>query len=1401
MGNQMKSLGINSNIGLALIKAAASSLVICVLIASHATFAYDQPWNGNREDITSPAPPPPPPCPGGSCQCPNPANTSSPVYTADGSLVWSDTDIVFPVQTRVTLTRTYNSFDYRAGLFGRGWVTAQESNIAKTFRAVTEGNSDGSPKPATEFESVPIWLAAHGRRYILEETATNCNTPAVLYFTFEKLDDGSFKQVFEDSSSFSIYGSTGMLLEEYSDLDGATLYYEYDEQKRLVRQYDSYGFSLNFSYNDQGFVSRVSDQASRAWTYSYDQFGRLAQVLDPDGNTKNYQYQRIDNVGYSQHLLTSVADNLDDPVLSVVWNSVTIGSGQGPSMRVASYTESDGHRHDYTYSATTFNGQPAVRVVKDTKQIGSNSSIERRTFIADAANYQIFSEVNNTKNISVSNTYDSQGNLLEHTDKRGKKTKYQYNSFGRKTNITEFAGTTEAREIEITYWNSTDRISTINEYGIRETRFEYDSENRVAVQTQVDLADNRARIWSYTYHPNTVDSMGRSVLGKVASVDGPLPGPQDTTRFEYNEVGFLRRVDYPLNQSILYSYNSIGQKISETDINGNVTDFSYNSRNRLVRSSHNGRSVLYQYDPQGLLRRLVDEKGGETSFSYNDQNQPTRIEYPAGDYLQIDYSYYAAYTEVLESHFSVSGTLVSRNINRRDPLSGRAVSGYLDSISKQVYWDQYNSFGDTTQKTLYGQFGNATATTTANYQYQYDEDGKPAGIINAANGEVSFAYDSMDRLANVADPNLAVTHYSYNAWDDLISRNSADTGLTVYEYDPSGNRVAKVLANGVRTVYSYDAQSRLSGVDHEGSDLDITLIYDEGVNGKGKLTSVFDGSGSTTLHYDDREMIVRNTSTIAGVALATDYVYDESDQLVQMGYPSGLVVKYILDEFGRLEGVQSETQATSQNILSDVTWAGLNISGYTYGNGLQAMVSLDLSERTVGKTFGADYAFRNEYDNQGQVTRQEWTLGGERSSTEFTYDLNGHLVRDGGILPNSARTFTYDSIGNRLTEESTADAAVSAYKYLENSNRLIQVGGTVIRYDAVGNIIDDGNRQFEYNSMNRLEVLTNQSLNVQAKYSYNFRGQRARKELSGGVVDDIRYVYGVYDELLGEYDSSGNRIREYIYISHGEALELVAQIEADGSVLYIQTDHLSVPRLATDESQNVVWQWLSDGFGAALPQEDVDGDGINTVINHRFIGQYYDLESGLHYNLFRYYEPRWGRYITSDPLALDAGLNTYAYALQNPLRYSDPNGLAVPAVIAACAANPICAAAAAAAARAAAAAAIRAAARAAAAAAAAACAAGLGPCGSDPGDCSQSRHRYLQNIVDNLCKPNPGNCRPGEECSVMGDKLAKHTACADARNNINRECFRGGDRGHQIEYTNRRQQAAVCNGLLATCCP
>ena len=113
--------------------------------------------------------------------------------------------------------------------------------------------------------------------------------------------------------------------------------------------------------------------------------------------------------------------------------------------------------------------------------------------------------------------------------------------------------------------------------------------------------------------------------------------------------------------------------------------------------------------------------------------------------------------------------------------------------------------------------------------------------------------------------------------------------------------------------------------------------------------------------------------------------------------------------------------------------------------------------------------------------------------------------------------------------------------------------------------------------------------------------------------------------------------------------------------LICYADHLGTPRAITRPSDNAkVWEWKNDDpFGNNQPNEDPSASGTAFKFNLRFPGQYYDQETGTHYNYFRDYDPTVGRYAQSDPIGLAGGLNTYAYVEGNPLLNVDPLGLEI----------------------------------------------------------------------------------------------------------------------------------------------
>ena len=152
----------------------------------------------------------------------------------------------------------------------------------------------------------------------------------------------------------------------------------------------------------------------------------------------------------------------------------------------------------------------------------------------------------------------------------------------------------------------------------------------------------------------------------------------------------------------------------------------------------------------------------------------------------------------------------------------------------------------------------------------------------------------------------------------------------------------------------------------------------------------------------------------------------------------------------------------------------------------------------------------------------------------------------------------------------------------------------------------------------------------------------------------ILYGYDENGQLLGEYSNTAAAQAEYVYLDSTP----IAVVKS-GSPAYIETDHLGTSRQVVDRATNVVlWRWdfLDNTFGANTANAS-PGGGKAYPFNLRFPGEYFDGEARLHYNYFRDYEAAAGRYVESDPDGLRAGLNTYSYVHNGPIRGRDPLGL------------------------------------------------------------------------------------------------------------------------------------------------
>jgi len=361
--------------------------------------------------------------------------------------------------------------------------------------------------------------------------------------------------------------------------------------------------------------------------------------------------------------------------------------------------------------------------------------------------------------------------------------------------------------------------------------------------------------------------------------------------------------------------------------------------------------------------------------------------------------------------------------------------------------------------------------------------------------------------------------------------------------------------------------------------------------------------------------------------------------------PDNFTYGYLYDTNNQLTGVQIPNSGFIT--ISEYTWnrpksmmlPGGSTKEFAYD---PLMRVKSITAKDPGQNDLLNYLYT--YDKVDNITQKAT----EHGSYDYGYDDLYRLTStDNPDFDDD--TFTYDAVGNRLTSADTT----GDWTYNQNN----KLGG----YDDVSYVYDDnGNMtqktvggvvtKFFYNTEDRLSEVRDGSDNLIASYYYDPFGRRLWKEVGG-----IRTYFHYADEgLIGEYDSTGNEIKAYGY-KPGSTWTTDPLFMKEGSSYYFyHNDHLGTPQKMTAVNGAVVWSAKYSSFGEA------NVDAASTITNNlRFPGQYYDQETGLHYNYHRYYDATIGRYIKNDPIGVLGGINRYLYANCSPLKFTDNYGLLV----------------------------------------------------------------------------------------------------------------------------------------------
>ncbi|EPQ9997603.1 RHS repeat-associated core domain-containing protein [Vibrio vulnificus] len=992
----------------------------------------------------------------------------------------------------------------------------------------------------------------------------------------------------------------------------------YDSNGQLIRIVHPSGNELDLNYTN-GKLDSVSDSFGRTLRFSYDQ-GKIIKMIDPAGQTFSYDYSNELLVAVYKPDANQRSYHYEDSLNPSLLTGLT--DEKGSRFATWSYDPSgravlSEHNSGVDRTSVTYNPDGSVMV--------TNALGHEQHYLFSRYNGKLKPDsiqgaactgfAGGTKSFG----YDANGELKSIINEEGQSFSYQYDQRGLEISRTSSTGDTIT-----TQWHSEFPKPTkiTSSYLVQE--FTYDDRQRLLTLKLIDRTNSDVRQWAFEYYP---DSLG--VPGQLKSVDGPRVDVDDVTRFEYDAQANLSRVINSLGHIVSFdNYDAHGRAQSVTDANGVSYSLNYNTLGQLISSTGPDGTTLYPYDESGLLVSITLPTNSTFTYEYDAAQQ-------------------------LMAVIDANGNRQSIN---RDSL-GNIEQVELKDNSGIAHWKQLHSY------TLNGWLSSTTNGTGNVYTYSYDKTANLTGKVDPSGNAYAYRYDGFSNLlqsidpvnratamqyndnalvTRVTDPRGRRTYYSYNGYCDVLSVQSPDTGTAHYTYDKAGNLIGKTDAKGQVFTYHYDALNRLSSITVDGQpNASVTFRYDEpeALYGVGQLTSITDASGVSKYSYTASGEIASQELIVDGRTLLTNYTYDGAGLLASIEYPSGRKAVYQRNVAGEVIGITLNNGVNSRTLVSDLVRKPFGpVTDLTHGNGLweerQYDMNYQLESVQVAGAMHRSYLYTAN-SNVDSIT----DLMDSSYSQTFNYDKLSRLIDATGGY--GTREYTYNYNGNRTAIY--RDGVKDSYSIVFNSNRLTKtsIGSITYSYDANGNTIGRGTDVFVYDAFNRL---TEATVNGETStYHYNSAHQRVRKS-AGGV--DVLYVYGLDGELLAEVDAgTGQTQREYVWLDG----QLVAYL-VDGTVYHVHNDHLGTPQALTDESGATVWKASYSPFGKATVTTE------QIKFNLRFPGQYYDAETGLHYNWHRYYDPALGRYLQSDRLGLFDGVDTYGYVHGNPLTNIDPTG-------------------------------------------------------------------------------------------------------------------------------------------------
>ncbi len=777
-------------------------------------------------------------------------------------------------------------------------------------------------------------------------------------------------------------------------------------------------------------------------------------------------------------------------------------------------------------------------------------------------------------------------------------------------------------------------------------------------------------------------------------------------------------------------YNEYGLPIVMTNPRGFTTTVSYDLHNLFPLEVQNalGQTTQFEYDYRfGVQSSTIDPNNLKNITEYDDFGRVSQVfvsnpENVNSEILQqeifYDFSTYPVFVterKYLEEDVSIDSFTYFDGFARPIQVRTKAEENNVYTVSHT----EYDSRGNVKKEylplfsegTSYTEPLNSTPGTTYEYDSQnrqielttslgttYSQyDNWEIEITDVLENKKNLIYDSRGNLIRVdeyLDDQQYATHYSYNSLNqlekitdalgnekhftyDLLGRKLSEEqlhtpedmtfGTSEFAYDRSGNLVYKKDAMGNEIKWTYDKLDRLVMEDYTRQNgMEIKYIYDEGINGIGRLTSVNSEGANDIYEYDILGRNTREERRLSGYRgiFETQFSYNLLGLLTSVHFPQqnefNIKALYEYNNAGQLEEIKYKNMDTEEidSVVMNLDYGptGMLIRS-DFANGVHTENTFDINEQyrlTDKVTTNQNRNLQSlhyTYDGVGNVTEivdLSGTNTGKHATYEYDdlYRLTGANIVDTANEQDYTYSYGYDIVGNILNKP-----GIDRYVYAGNDPQTssdtiahphaVTIAGEIeYMYDANGNLVSDGDKIYSWNYKN--QMTHSRDSRIEVDYYYDHKNARVSKIPNGrwGTFYVNKY-----------FDSKSNSPKLYFYAGNLK----IATLTLDG-LIYHHEDHLTGSNIDTNEEGNIN-QVLDYYPYGDIRLDDQLGDFDN---DYKFTGKEKDDETGLYYYGARYYDSNIGRFVGIDPWEGDLtdpqSFNKYSYVTNNPLKYVDPSG-------------------------------------------------------------------------------------------------------------------------------------------------